>query len=383
MKTTDATKTSTVATTDANASCSEDPSIIWSELGFAFRQTKHMYLARTTPSRAAADAPIEWARGEVVEFRNLELSPASAVLNYGQAGFEGLKACRSPEGQILLFRPEENARRFRRTAARLAMPPYPSDWFVDAVTSLVRKAAAYVPPFHLPQWPKECPPGSRSLYIRPVMIGNGPVLGVQPAREYIFYIYVSPVGVYRSKGALLVLDSTHRAPAYGIGDIKAAANYPTTLQPYMLATQSKDFVDVLYLDARHDTYIEEVGSSNFFAVLKDGSLVTPRLGSILPGITRDSVITIARELFGWKVVERDLSLTEVFDDADEVFFTGTAALIVPVTNIRFKGHDHLFRAGRTDDTKAALLKAKLLAIQTQQQPDPFGWVKAVDPAAEM
>lgn len=373
----------------------------WAHLKFEFTPTPHLYVARTRPRRTTSrdhatsdrlgatghetDHDLEWVQGDIEDFHPIALSPAAAALNYAQIGFEGLKAVRSATGNIVLFRPAENARRLRQTAARLAMPPFPADWFVSAVEDLVRTEALYVPPYHEAHWPADCPPGSRSLYIRPVMLGSGPTLGVKPASEYTFYIFVSPVGVYRDKGSLVVLDATHRAPAHGLGDVKAAANYPATLRPSMTA-QDEHCVDVLYLDARHDTYVEEVGSSNFFAVLKDGTLVTPRAGSILPGITRDSVITLADQVFGWHVVQRDISIQEVLDDADEAFFTGTAAVIVPVTDIRYKGIDHSLpmtrhRAHAAQEgppaTVAGMLKRKLTDIQLQRVDDPFGWVHVV------
>lgn len=385
-----------------------DPDIRWHELPFGYRKTDHMYIAHTCQREKAtiasenghgahgADA-YEWMPGKVVKHTDLKLSPASAALNYAQIGFEGLKAMRTPTGRIVLFRPEANAQRMRATAAKLAMPPFPDDWFVQAVDKLVRKEARFVPPFHQDDWPETCPAGSRSLYIRPVMLGSGPMLGVSPAEEYLFYIFVSPVGAYRKPGKLLVLDSTHRAPAYGMGDVKAAGNYPVTLSPYLLA-QKTGCADVLYLDARHDTYIEEVGSSNFFAVLRDGTIVTPRQGSILPGITRDSIITIARQLCGWRVVERDISLNEVFDEAVEVFYTGTAAVLVEVTHIRHKGQEHPFAAAddadprmkalartlaeaadpsKRKDSVAQTLKEKLQDIQFGRADDIFGWMHTV------
>lgn len=361
------------------------------ELGFEYNPTDHMYLARTISADSGTNEAPQWTKGRVVAMKHISLSPASAALNYGQIGFEGMKAVRTPGNEIVLFRPNENASRLKRTADRLAIPPLPEQWFVEAVEQLVRRDAAFVPAYHEPHWSSNNPPGSRSLYLRPVILGSGSVLGVQPASEYTFYIFANPVGTYRHRGSLLVLDSTHRAPAFGIGDVKASANYAATLRPLVTAKSLRDaqgepFVDVLYLDARHDKFIEEVGSSNFFAVLKDGTLVTPRKGSILPGITRDSVITLAREVLGWKVIERDVILEEVLHDAEEVFFTGTAAVIIPVTYIRYKNKDYAFKAAETEDptdpdaqpiTKTGLLRRTLTDIQFRRIEDPFGWVYSV------
>lgn len=369
--------------------------IKWEDLVFEYRPTNFMFQAhvRLDETADAGRTPEQiWSnRGQIVKLKPIALSPAAAVLNYAQAVFEGMKAVRTPAGKIVLFRPEANAQRFEQSASRLCMPPYPSAWFVEEVERLVRKESALVPPYHEPHWPKTCPPGSRSLYIRPVMIGSGPMLGVNPAQECTFYIFVSPVGVYRKAGPLLVLDSTHRAPAHGTGHIKTAANYPGTLYPMSKAKELRDdsgapYIDVLYLDARHDRFVEEVGSSNFFALMKDGTLVTPQQGSILPGITRDSVMTIARDLLGWQVVERPIAIEEVLDDADEAFFTGTAATIVPITAITYNGKTYRLPSTATSSkatadpgSKAEMLKEQLQAIQTQRAADPFNWVHVVTP----
>jgi branched-chain amino acid aminotransferase len=336
----------------------------WDKLEFEFTETDNMFIART-------DSKLNWVDEGVRPFGLLQIPPAATALNYGQAIFEGMKALRNPEGKVLLFRPEENAKRFRRSAARLEMPPYPVERFIQAVQTLVRMEERWVPPFN-----------KGSLYIRPVMIGEGAVLGVAPSPSYIFYIFVSPVGAYRAnkagkakKDSLMVQDSTHRAALYSTGDLKAAGNYAGTLRSQKIAAQ-QGYKDVLYLDAKHDRYVEEVGSSNFFAILKDGTLVTPRLlGSILPGITRDSIITIARELLGWKVVEKGIEIDEVLTTASEAFFTGTASVVQPITTINYKGVDYKIGEGSTKKSK--ILRNRLIQIQTQQADDPFGWVREV------
>lgn len=332
----------------------------WDSLEFKFTATDHMYFEESTTGG-------EWPGGGLREFGSLMLSPAAAALNYGQSVFEGLKALRGEGGEILLFRPEENARRFRRSASRLEMPPYPLHSFLRAVEDLVRADAAWVPPA-----------GKGSLYIRPVMLGSGAVLGVAPSPSYCFYIFASPVGLYRpGEGRLMIQDSTHRAAPFGTGDLKAAGNYAGTMRAQKIAA-ARGYKDVIYLDARHDRYVEEVGSSNFFAVLRDGTLVTPRaLGSILPGITRDSVMTIARELLGMKVVEKGVDIAEVLSDAAEAFFTGTAAGIQPITVINYKGSDHRVGSGGPGEATAKLHEA-LTGIQTGRLPDPFGWVPRVE-----
>lgn len=344
-----------------------DPSTLrplpdWATLQFAFNPADYMYLAET--------ADRTWPTGAISPFHDLQVSPAAGVFNYGQALFEGLKALRTEAGKIVLFRPAENGRRFHRGAALLEMPPFPVPAFVAAVTELVQANARWVPPY-----------SCGSLYLRPVMIGSGPVLGVHPAPSYTFYIFANPVGLYKpGEGRVMVLDAQHRAAPYGTGMIKASSNYAGTLRPQRIV-EERHYKDVLYLDARTDRYIEELVSSNFFAILGDGTLVTPRLGSILPGITRDSVLTIARELLGWRVVERDLALQEVLDQAQEAFFTGTAAVVQPVTVINYQGTDYPVGTGQPG-AGTELLRQTLLQIQTQGCDNPFGWVHEVaDPNA--
>ncbi|HKP53163.1 MAG TPA: branched-chain amino acid aminotransferase [Chloroflexia bacterium] len=338
----------------------------WAQLPFDYHPAKYMFFARVK-------LPGEWAEGEIRPLEDLLLSPAAAVLNYGQAAFEGMKALRTPQGKVVLFRPFDNARRFQRSASRLVMPPYPVDRFVAAVEAVVRANADYIPPYISARELHRQP----SLYIRPVMIGSGPVLGVKPASEYTFYIIVSPVGPFLpGNGWLMVPDAAHRATPFGTGDIKAAANYAGTLLPQKLKPEG--YKDVLYLDARSNENIEELSSSNFFAVLKDGTLITPKLGSILPGITRDSVIRIARELLEMRVEERDILIDEVLTSTAEAFFTGTAAVIQPITKIAYRGTTHTI--GPSDEQMGKTtqeLSNCLVEIQTQQQADPFGWVREV------
>jgi len=287
----------------------------WDKLEFRFTQTDYMFIAQ-------ADLEGNWRNGGIYPFQNLTISPASAVLNYGQAVFEGMKALRTTKERVVLFRPKDNAERFQKSCERLEMPKYPIDDFVSAVKKVVCANARWIPPSE-----------KGSLYIRPVMIGSGPVLGVQPAQCYIFYIFVSPVGGYMGGSSeLIVFANVHRIAQYSTGDVKAAGNYAGTFKWHGNADKEK-YKDALYLDARQDRYVEELGSSNFFVILKDATLVTPPLdGSILPGYTRDSVITIARG-WNWKVEERPIDIQEVITDAQEAFCTGTAAVIQPITGV--------------------------------------------------
>jgi branched-chain amino acid aminotransferase len=303
----------------------------------------------------------------------LQLSPAAAVLNYSQAAFEGLRVVATANHELALFRIEDNARRLRQSASRLVMPPVPVSQFVTAIEDLVRAESRWVPP-----------PEHGCLYVRPVLMGSGSVLGVGPASQYTFYIFVSPVGRYRpGPGRMIVLDSNHRAASCGTGDLKISANYAGTMRPHEVARKAQ-CKDVLYLDARHDRYVEELGSSNVFMVLGDGTLATPRLGSILPGITRDSVIRIARELLGWKVVEREIDIAEFLSHSTEAFFTGTAAGVQPIWRVNYRGEDHPIGGRPVTNEEAPgprthLIKERLERIQIGAEPDPFGWVRLVRP----
>ncbi|XP_058069650.1 branched-chain-amino-acid aminotransferase 3, chloroplastic-like isoform X3 [Magnolia sinica] len=269
----------------------------------------------------------KFSQGELQRFGNIELSPSSAVLNYGQGLFEGLKAYRKEDGSILLFRPEENALRMRMGAERMCMPAPTVEQFVDAVKLTVLANKRWVPPT-----------GKGSLYIRPLLMGSGAVLGLAPAPEYTFLIYVSPVGNYFKEGLapinLVVENEFHRATPGGTGGVKTIGNYASVLKA-QTAAKAKGYSDVLYLDVVHKRYLEEVSSCNVF-VVKDNTISTPAIrGTILPGITRKSIIDVARSQ-GYQVEERQVSVEELLD-ADEVFCTGTAVVVSPVGSITYLG----------------------------------------------
>jgi branched-chain amino acid aminotransferase len=325
-------------------------------LGFGYRELDAFWLARWSADNG-------WEPGQLYEHQGatIELSLGANVLHYAQAVFEGLKARRTREGKIVLFRPADNARRMRASAARLVMQaPSVSD-FLKAVKTVVQTNSRWVPNYN-----------KGSLYVRPTLIGSGPVLGVNPAQEYTFFVFVCPVGKYMGGDRLTVSSAVHRAAPRGIGAAKAAGNYAASLLPHEIAHE-QGYTDALYLQAREDRYIEELSGANFFAVLRNGVLVTPGLGSILPGITRDSLLTIARELFGWVAVERKLSIDEVLSDAVEVFYTGTAAVLSPVTTINYKGVDYPIGDGKPGPRAEKLFQA-LNEIQLQEQPDLWDWV---------
>lgn len=329
-------------------------------LTFTYFELDAMWLSRWTSDTG-------WQPGRLHEHRGatLELSPGANVLHYGQTTFEGLKARRTREGKVVLFRPIENARRMRQSAARLLMPAPPVDHFLTAAKAVVRSNAQWVPGYE-----------KGSFYIRPLLFGSGAVLGVQPASEYVFLTYGCPVGQYMGGDRVVVLSNAHRAARYGTGAAKVAGNYACSLQPQK-AAKEMNCVDALYLDAREDTYIEELSGANFFAILYDGTLVTPSLGSILPGITRASILTVAQEVFHWNAIERRLSIDEVLQHAVEAFYTGTAAVLSPVTTINYQGRDHAIGDGEPGP-RAATLREALNEIQLQERPDEWGWVVELD-----
>jgi branched-chain amino acid aminotransferase len=330
-------------------------SIDWDNLGFDINPAGRMFAAHWKEG--------SWDRGEITDYGPLRLFPAAAVLNYGQGIFEGMKACRTRDDRIALFRPLDNARRLNQGCRRLCMPEIAPDFFMDALLSTLRENRDYVPPY-----------GKGDLYIRPLLFGSGQVLGVSPAPEYTFVIFMSPVGPYFKGGLsgirLQVCRDYHRAPRRGTGDVKAIGNYATTLFP-RLEVKDRGFQEVIYLDARTSTYVEEVGAANFF-LLKEGVLSTPRLGgSILAGITRDAAMRIARERLGLVLQERDIRYDEL-PAADELFCTGTAAVVTPIVAVCME-EEHTIGGGRPGRVTTGLFE-ELRGIQLGERPDPDGWV---------
>lgn len=310
----------------------------------------------------------KWDQGNIVDFHNISLSPAANVLNYGQGIFEGLKAYYSHKGHVVMFRPDENAKRFERSAEKLAIPAFSAEMFMKGVIEIVKANKDFIP---------RSDDGRCSMYLRPVCVGTEGLLGVRASKEYLFYIFASPVGPYFDKVGIvkLVAKRVNRASPHGTGDAKAVCNYPVTMRPKQLAI-ADGFNDVIYLDPIENKNIEEAGAANFFALMEDGSLVTPPLGTILPGITRDSVITLAREVYGMDVQERDLSVDEVVERAKECFVTGTAAIITSVSDIGWK--DKIHNINRNNYQLAHKLYDKLIGIQLQKEEDPFNWVTVVE-----
>lgn len=309
-----------------------------------------------------------WQEGQIVKYGTLNLDPAASVFHYAQEIFEGLKAYKTEDGRILLFRPEQNARRLNRSARKLCMPELPEDLFLTALQELVYLDRDWIPDL----------PGT-SLYIRPTMIATEPFLGVSPAKEYLFYILLSPVGPYFKAGfnpvSIYVEDSLVRAAVGGLGDVKTGGNYAASLRGSMQAAR-KGFSQVLWLDAKEHQYVEEVGAMNVFFVFGE-KIVTPRLsGSILPGITRDSVIHLAREM-GYEVEERRISIREVLSGITsgrltEMFGSGTAAVISPVGHLHYQNKDYLINNNEVGEITSEFYD-KLSALQYGQIKDNFGW----------
>lgn len=335
---------------------SEFADLDWENLGFGLVQTDYMYTAKCGPDG-------NFDKGGMVPFGPIEMNPASGVLNYGQGLFEGLKAYRKTDGSILLFRPMENAMRMQTGAERMCMPAPPVEQFVDAVKQTVLANKRWVPPT-----------GKGSLYIRPLLVGSGAVLGLAPAPEYTFIIFASPVGNYFKEGLapinLIVEDKFHRATPGGTGGVKTIGNYASVLMAQKIAKE-KGYSDVLYLDAVEKKYLEEVSSCNIF-VVKGNVISTPAIkGTILPGITRKSIIDVALSK-GFQVEERLVSVDELLD-ADEVFCTGTAVVVSPVGSITYQGKRIEYAGNQGVGTVSQQLYTSLTTLQMGQVEDRMGW----------
>jgi branched-chain amino acid aminotransferase len=333
------------------------------ELAFGRIFTDHMFLAEWDEGKG-------WHDARVVPYGPIAIDPAACCLHYGQEAFEGMKAFRSGATGMALFRPRAHAARLAKTAARLCMPEVPEGLFVDGIKALLREDAAWLP----------SAPGT-SLYVRPFIFATEPFLGVRPAKQVLFAVILSPVGGYFSGAArplkIWVEKERSRAAKGGIGEAKAAANYVASL---LAAEDAKHrgFDQVLWLDGAEHRYVEEIGTMNFFAKI-GGKLVTPALeGSILPGITRDCVIRLAREE-GIPVEERRVELAELAQAGkagtlEEVFGTGTASLIAPIGELSW-GDDRIQVSGQ--GALGERLRTTLAALQRGETPDRFGWLEKI------
>jgi branched-chain amino acid aminotransferase len=332
-----------------------------SSLGFGKLFTDHMFTMTYKEGKG-------WQNAVIEPYRPLQLDPTAMCLHYGQEIFEGLKAYRGKDGKIFLFRPMENIKRMNASAERLCMAQIDERIFLDALKELVILDQDWIPKGV-----------GTSLYIRPTLIATEAALGVHPASEYLFFIIAGPVGAYYAHGfsptKIYVSEEYVRAAAGGTGAIKAAGNYAASLYASRIAT-NMGYTQVLWLDAREKKYVEEVGTSNIFFLIGDDLITPPLHGTILPGVTRDSVIKLASHL-GVKVIERPLTIDEVVTALEagtlkEAFASGTAAIISPVGQIYFRKKEYVINEGKTGQLSETLFN-EILQIQYGLKEDPFGW----------
>ncbi len=310
----------------------------------------------------------KWDAGEVVEGDQISMSIASTCLHYGQECFEGLKVYETKDGRAIAFRPRENAARMAYTAKKLLMVGPPEDMFVEGVDRAVNLNRRFVPPYG----------SGASLYVRPLLIGTTGTVGIKPSREYKLLVFVSPVGPYFKTGLkpvrLWVETDVERASAGGVGDAKTGGNYAAGLRA-TCGAREKGYAEVLFLDARHKKYVDESGSSNFFAITKDGKYVTPKSPSILASITNKSLMELARDM-GITVERRAVEVTEL-PQFVEAGLIGTATIIAPVYAIQH-GDKLIEYCGPNEvGPVSAKLREALLAVQTGDAPDPHGWTHEI------
>ena len=335
--------------------------IDWSNLGFGYIQTDKRFVSNFKDGA--------WDEGVLTEDANVVLSECAGVLQYAQTIFEGLKAYRTEDGHIVTFRPDLNAKRLADSARRLEMPVFPEDKFVEAVEQVVAANADYVPPYG----------SGATMYLRPYMFGSNPVIGVKPADEYQFRIFATPVGPYFKGGAkpitIRVCDYDRAAP-HGTGHIKAGLNYAMSLYAIMDAHR-QGYDENMYLDSATRTKVEETGGANFIFITKDGKLVTPKSNTILPSITRRSLMVVAEKYLGMEVEEREVYLSEVKDFA-ECGLCGTAAVISPVGKIVDHGTEICFPSGMEKmGPITKKLYDTLTGIQMGRLPAPEGWIHVI------
>ena len=336
----------------------EKKNIDWANLGFAYVDTDKRYVSNFKNGA--------WDDGVLTEDANVVISECAGVLQYAQTCFEGMKAYTTEDGRTVVFRPDLNAQRMEDSAKRLEMPVFPKDRFVEAVAQTVKANEAYVPPYG----------SGASLYIRPYMFGSSPVIGVKPAEEYQFRIFTTPVGPYFKGGVkplTLCVSDFDRAAPNGTGHIKAGLNYAMSLHAITTA-HANGYDENMYLDAATRTKVEETGGANFLFVTKDGKVVTPKSDSILPSITRRSLLIVAKEYLGLEVEEREVFFEEVKDFA-ECGLCGTAAVISPVGKIVDHGNEICFPSGMTEmGPVIKKLYDTLTGIQMGKIEDKFGWL---------
>lgn len=339
----------------------EKANIDWSNLGFGYYKTEKRFVSNFKDGK--------WDEGALTSDENVVINESAGVLQYAQTCFEGMKAYTTVDGHVVVFRPDMNAKRMYETAQRLEMAPYPEDKFIEAIEQVVKANLKYVPPYGT----------GASLYIRPYLFGSSPVMGVKPAQEYQFRVFVSPVGPYFKGGAkpiTLKVSDFDRAAPNGTGHVKAGLNYAMSLHAIVTA-HNEGYDENLYPDALTRTKVEETGGANFFFVTKDNKVVTPKSNTILPSITRRSLMYVAKEYLGLETEERDVYLTELSEFA-ECGLCGTAAVISPVGKIVDHGKEICFPSGMQEmGPVSRKLYETLTGIQYGKIKAPDGWIKTI------
>ena len=336
--------------------------IDWENLGFGYVQTEKRYVSNFKDGK--------WDDGVLTEDANIVLNECAGVLQYAQTVFEGMKAYTTEDGRIVVFRPDLNAKRMVDSAKRLEMPPFPEERFVDAIEKVVKANAEYVPPYG----------SGATLYLRPYMFGSNPVIGVKPANEYQFRIFATPVGPYFKGGAkpvTICISDFDRAAPHGTGHIKAGLNYAMSLHAIVTA-HANGFDENMYLDSATRTKVEETGGANFIFVTKENKVVTPHSNTILPSITRRSLMYIAEHYLGLEVEERDVYVEEL-KDFSECGLCGTAAVISPVGKVVDHGKEICFPSGMEKmGPITQKLYDTLTGIQMGRIEAPEGWLKVIE-----
>jgi branched-chain amino acid aminotransferase len=339
----------------------EKKNIDWANLGFGYQVTTERYVSNYKDGA--------WDEGAMTTDATVTISECAGVLQYSQSCFEGLKAYTTEDGRIVTFRPDLNAKRMADTAKRLEMPVFPEERFVKAVDQVVRANADYVPPYG----------SGATLYLRPYMFASGPVIGVSPADEYQFRIFCTPVGPYFKGGAKPItirVSDFDRAAPHGTGHIKAGLNYAMSLHAIVDA-HNQGYDENMYLDAATRTNVEETGGANFIFVTKDNKVVTPKSDSILPSITRRSIMYVAKEYLGLETEEREVPLAEVEEFA-ECGLCGTAAVVSPVGRIVDHGKEICMPSGMEEmGPVTKKLYDTLTGIQMGHIKAPEGWIREI------
>lgn len=340
----------------------EKKNIDWANIGFGYMKTDKRYVSNYVNGA--------WDDGALIEDDTITISECAGVLQYAQTIFEGLKAYTTENGHIVVFRPDLNAERLISSAERMEMPPFPKERFIEAINEVVKANAAYVPPYG----------SGATLYIRPYMFGTNAVIGVKPANEYQFRVFTTPVGPYFKGGAKPItirVSDFDRAAPHGTGHIKAGLNYAMSLHA-IVSAHNEGYDENMYLDPATRTKVEETGGANFLFITKDNKVVTPKSSSILPSITRRSLMYVAKEYLGLETEEREVYLDEVKDFA-ECGLCGTAAVISPVGKVVDHGKEICFPSGMEEmGPITKKLYDTLTGIQMGHIEAPKGWIKVIE-----